>query len=480
MYLYLRMGIGTLLSLYTSRLVLEQLGIDGFGVYTVVGSVVVSLGFLSNTLSTAISRFFAFELGRNNLEKVKTLFNAAMRIELAIGLVLLAIILTAGEWFVEHKLNIPGSDKWPARIVLYTSALSFFISIVFVPYKSAITAREKFGIYALTELAVVVLKLAAVLSLVLFTVNKLIVYSIFMAVIISGGAITYAVYGRLKLPECRLIKKINYSDCRPVLAFAGIDLFGHFCGVISPQSVQWIGNIFFGVAVNAAIGITAQVSGAVAAFVTSITQAFNPQIIKEYSGGNFVRMQSLASNCSIAIILLMGMLSVPLVSNIHFILNLWLKEVPPDAYVFCYIALIAAIPVSLTTVANSIVHASGKIKLLSIINGSLYLLIPILSYVLLKMGFAAAVIYVVTFFAYSGQWLNSLTQGSRNIEQFSGMKVFISCLLPLGVVIVALALCFVVNSYLLNDWLRLIVDIAISVATCGLYAAFMYRRLKQA
>lgn len=477
-YLYLRMGIGTVLSLYTSRLVLQQLGIDGFGVYTVVGSVVVSLGFLSNTLSGAMARFFAYELGRDNEAKVKQLFNAAMRIELIIGLALLLILLTAGEWFVGYKLNLPSIDRWPARVVLYTTAISFFITILLVPYKSAITAREKFGVYAINELAVVILKLVAVICLSLFTANKLIIYSIFMAVIISGGAIGYAVYGRWRLPECVLSRHIDYRECKPLLTYAGIDLFGHFCGVISPQSVQWIGNIFFGVAVNAAIGITAQVSGAVASFVTSITQAFTPQIIKEYSSGNFRRMQNLASNCSVGVILLLGMLTVPLVSNIHFILNLWLSDVPPDAYTFCYIALIAAIPVSLTAVANSIVHASGKIKLLSVVNGTLYLLIPLVSYLLLRRGFSANIIYIVTFAAYLCQWLNSLFQGSRNISEFSGLRVLGACVLPSVVVGLTLTLCIWVNSFMGNNWIRVITDIAISVPSCGLYACYLYRKLK--
>lgn len=474
-YLYLRMGIGTIVSLYTSRIVLEQLGIDGFGVYTVVASVVVSLGFLSNSLSGALSRFFAFELGRENHKELRNVFNASLRIELCIGIILLLLLLTLGMWFIEAKLSIPGDDKSAAKIVLLASSASFFITILLVPYKSAVIAREQFGFFAAVELVQIILKLGVAFLLMTVTGNKLIVYSILIAAVISLGAIAYAFQGTIRLYECKISRNTKFKDCKPILRYAGIDLFGHFCGVISPQSIQWVVNVFFGVALNAALGVTNQVSGAVTAFVSSMSQAFRPQIIKEYSAANYGRMQNLADKCSVFVILLMGILVVPLSVNMSFVLKIWLKDVPEGTTFLCILALFASIPLSLTAVANCIVHASGRIVWMSVINGSLYLIIPIVSYVMLRAGFSYYYVFIIAFVAYTMQWFTSLIVASVHIDEFSGWRVIRSCIAPVILYLITLGICFIVARHITNEWVTIPINIVICLMSFGIYALRLYK-----
>lgn len=479
LYLYLRMAVGMVVSLYTSRLVLEQLGIDGYGVYTVVGSVVVSLGFLSNSLSGAVSRFFAYELGRGEISKMRTIFNAAIRIETVVGLILLIILLTGGEWFIRKFLTIPTADIYAARIVLITTSISFFFSIALVPYKSAVIARERFGTFAIVELAIVFLKLLAVILLRFFVSDKLIVYAILISFIIIMGDFAYTIYSRFKFPECRLQSNIQFSDCRPIISYAGIDLFGHFCGLISPQSVQWISNFFFGIVINAALGITNQVTGAVTSFVSAVSQAFRPRIIKEYSAGNIRKVEELIISSSKFIILLMGCLIVPLSVNLDFVLHLWLKEVPEGTSILCFVALYGCIPFSLVTIGNAAVHATGKIKWLSIGNGVLFLFVPIFSYLFFILGFNPVVIFIIALIAYSLQWLNSLNLARIYVKDFRMSRIIVACIIPLLCLIINFLLCYILFITFADRWISLILTICLSIVICGLYALKIFNNFKR-
>lgn len=477
-YLYLRMGIGTIISLYTSRLVLEQLGIDGYGVYTVVGAVVVSLGFLSNSLSGAVARFFAFELGRDNTGKMRLIFNTALRIELVVGLFLLVILLTGGDWFIRNFLSIPPEDCYAARIVLIASAGAFFFTVITVPYKSAVIAREQFGTFALIELLVVVLKLLVVMTLQYALSDKLIIYSVMIGAVLVLGDLSYCIYGRFKLPECRLSRKIPHSEYRPLLSYAGVDLFGHFCGVISPQSVQWIANVFSGIIVNAAIGVTNQVTAAVSSFVTAVSQAFRPRIIKAFSAGNIGKVESLTVSCSRFAILLMGCLVIPMSVNLDFILHLWLKDVPEKTVLLCSVALYGCIPFSLVNVGNAAVHATGRIKWLSFVNGLLFLLIPALSYLFLFAGYDTVIIFVIALIAYTLQWLNSIKLAADYITGFSMKRIIVPCLNPLLVLIIDFILCYGLSVAIDDKWANLLCSIVISLVICGTYALNIFLRFK--
>ena len=460
--------MGTIISLYTSRLVLEQLGIDGFGVYVLVGSVVMSLSFLSNSLAASISRFMAFEWGKKDFRRINEIFNISLRGELLLGIFLVVILLTIGNYFIQNEFSIPQGDFFSAKIVLLTTSFSFFFTILFIPYKSAVIAREEFKIFAIIELNITVFKLIGVILLSYIDNNKLIWYSIIISAVVSVGNAVYAVYGSLKLKECRLRKMSGFRGTKELFTFASMDLFGQFCGVVSPQSLQWITNIFFGVVINAALGIANQVSAAINAFINTLTNAFRPSIIKEYASGNHEKVEKMITSCCSYLILLTGMILIPFIINTDYILSLWLKDVPAEANLFCQFAVLSSIPLVLNVATSIGLQATGKIKWQSVINGTCYLLVPVVAYIMFMKGSSPSTMYFAIISAYFLQWIVTICLCSQQIANFHGLRFFLKCFM----ILLLIGVIYLVDSFLVNSvnvsWMKLILSMVIGCFFAGL------------
>lgn len=464
LYLYLRMGIGTLISLYTSRIVLEQLGVEDFGVFTVVASVVATLNFMSNSMSGAISRFFAFELGQKNEKRLTELFNATIRIELLLSIVLGIGILIVGKWFIDNELDIPSNRIDAANIVLWWTTCSFVITLLVLPFKGAVVANEKFGFYAIIELIFVILKLGGVLLLKYFSAEKLIIYAvvIFIATLLNG--VGYVIYSMTRFRECRFMARTLKSQYSELTKYVSADLFGNFCGIASFQSLQWIVNIFFGVMLNTAMGIATQVSGAVSSFVSNTAQVVRPQIIKEYSVRNLKKVEELIIWGNNYIILLMSLFLIPLLINIRYVLFLWLGEVPIETAQFCEFALLAAFAASLTTISNCVVQATGKIKGLSITNGILHLLTPIISYLLFYyLELEAYFTYVLNFILIFVLWFNALRYIHLYIPEINITGIILKSLR--SIIFISIVYIFVqyMSSYVENSFVKLVATIILTL-----------------
>lgn len=314
--LYVRMVMSVLVSLYTSRVVLQVLGVDDFGIYGIVGGVVTLFAFLNATMSGATSRFITYAIGKGNEEHIREVFSTAVQVHLAIALVIVILAETVGLWILETKLVIPQERMFAARIVYQFSVLALAVQVAQVPYNGSIIAYERMDVFAYVELLNVFLKLGIVYLLMLMDFDKLILYAILVLSVNILIAMIYRIYCIRKISTCHYKHIIRKDLMIPMLSYSGWDLYGNVCTTLRSQCVNIIINMFFGVALNAASSVANSVQGVVSNLSGNVIQAFRPQIIKSYAQGNFTYMNSLVSNAVKYTLILFMMLCVPLTFEI--------------------------------------------------------------------------------------------------------------------------------------------------------------------
>lgn len=396
--LYFRMIITMLVSLYTSRVVLNILGVEEFGIYNVVGGVVTMLGFLNNSMAGATQRFLTFELGKGNKEKFKRVFSTSVNIHIIISAIVVLLAETIGLWFLYNKMVIP-IDKLNAAFWVYQfSILSCVVMFVSVPYNAAIIAHERMGAFAYISLIDVMLKLLIVFLLTLTGFDKLIVYSFLMFMIQLVIRLVYGIYCNKKIPGTSYHFIWNRQLFRDMSSFAGWQLFGNIAAVAYSQGVNILLNIFFGPVVNAARGVAVQVQNAIQSFSANFQQAMNPQITKTYANNELGRMHSLIFASSKYSFFLLFLLSLPVLIETEMILSLWLKNVPEHTLNFIRIILVVSMVETLANPLVTAAGATGKIKIYQIVVGGLLLLILPFSYLALKVGGSPEVVFLVHLF----------------------------------------------------------------------------------
>ncbi len=387
LYLYLRMVVNLLLALITSRLVLEALGVDDFGVYNLVGGVVGFFSFIKNSMVGAASRFITYELGLRERGDLKGVFNSALAIHGGIALLLILLCETVGLWLLNHRLVIPEVTMPAARIVFQISIFTAALSVTQVPYNAVLIAEERMSAFAFIGIAESCCRLGAVLALPLFGSSRLVPYAAALALIAAASMAIYRIYCIRRFAYTRLaVGQIRWRTIRPMLTFSGWDLYGNLSVSARTEGVGMLANIFFGTVVNAAIGIANQVQAALNGFASNITIALKPRIIKSYAAGDYPLMrQLLYRGCKFTFLVLM-FLSLPLLLEMPFVLRIWLGEVPAYTAWISRLALLFILFSNMSFVLVSGVHAIGCIKLPSFINGTLYLLVIPLAYVAYRLG----------------------------------------------------------------------------------------------
>lgn len=385
--LYFRMLLTMFVSLYTVRVVINALGVVDYGIYNVVGGIVVMFSFLSNTMASASQRFFAFELGQNQLEKLKQTFSLTVTIYIIISLVVLILAETIGLWILNKILIIPQERMEAANWIYQFSILSFITTIMTIPYNAAIIARENMSVYAYVSIFEVILKLIIVYLLVLFSFDKLKLYGILLFTTTCLTTYIYRTICIKKYEECRFKFYWNKKLFHTLISFSGWNLFGAVAGVMNNQGINILLNIFFGPIVNAARGIAFQVNAAVNLFVMNFHTAVKPQITKYYAAGDKEKMMILVFQSSKFSYFLIFILSMLFILETHFILELWLKNVPEYVVLFTRLVIINALIDSLTYSMQTAAQATGKIKMYQFVVGGMLLLNLPISYMLLKIGF---------------------------------------------------------------------------------------------
>lgn len=396
--LYFRMLLTMLISLYTVRIVLNVLGIIDYGIFNVVGGVVIMFSFLSNSMATASQRFFAFDLGRNDTKQLKCTFSMTVIIYALIAIIILFFAETLGLWFLNNQMNIPNDRLIAANWVYQFSILSFLVTIMTIPFNAIIIARENMSTFAYVSIIEVILKLGVVYLLVLFSVDKLKLYSILVFTTTCISSIIYFTICKRKYEESSFKFYWNKALFKTLIGYSAWNLFGAVAGVISNQGINILLNVFFGPIVNTARGIAYQVNSSINQFVMGFTTAVNPQIIKYYAKGETKQMLSLVFKSSKYSYFLILMLSIPILLETHYILELWLKIVPDYVVFFTRLVIINALIDSSSYSLQTLAQATGRIKAYqSIVGGMMLLNLPI-SFFLLNLGFLPEVTFYVAIF----------------------------------------------------------------------------------
>jgi O-antigen/teichoic acid export membrane protein len=378
------------------RLVLELLGVEDYGIYAVIGSLVTMLSFLSATMASATQRFFSFALGRNDQEKLKKLFSTNLIIYGCIALSGFILLETVGLWYVENQLNLPEERFEAARFLYHFSVLTFVFTIILTPFLSIIIAHEDMQIYAYVSILEAVMKLSTVFLLIYISWDKLELYGVLLFIISAVFCITYIIICSKKYLECQFRK--FYWDkelAREVLGFTGWTLFGAVTTVGRNQAITILLNQFFNPATVAARAISNSITNQIIVFSANFNVGLYPPIIKSYSSGDKQGMFSLISNGSKITFFLMWVLALPLFIQMDVILSLWLKNPPAEAVLFTRLALIEAVINSISLPIATAARAPGKMKLYELTLGSIQVLIFVVVWGILEMGGAAYYVYFV-------------------------------------------------------------------------------------
>lgn len=384
--LYIRTFLILIIGLYTSRVIINTLGIEDYGIYYVVGGFVAMFSIISATLTGTTQRYLTFELGKKDFNNSQEVFSAALNIHIVLSIALLFLFETIGLWFLNVHLNIPPERMYATNWVYQCSLLTFLISILSAPYNAVIIAYEKMGAFAYISLLEVVLKLGAVLLLAFSPFDRLIYYSLLLLLVAIVIMLIYIVYCKRHFKESSYVFCKNKALYHDMAGFAGMTFLGGLSNILSNQGVNILLNLFFGVTVNAARGISIQVQGAVTKFVNDFTTAINPQITKSYASNDIDRTLDLVYKGSKFSFFLLLMLALPIIFKAPYILELWLKQYPDYAVAFVNLTLILAMTDVLSTTLTTAIFATGTIKNFCLWIGGLRLFNLPICYVILKFG----------------------------------------------------------------------------------------------
>jgi len=383
MFLYFRMILIMLISLYTVRLVLKILGVEDYGIYNAVGGVVTSMTFLSSVLTNASQRYFAVELAKddNNIDKV---FSSLFTVYVAISILIIVTIELVGIWLISNKLTIPDERLNVAFLVFHVSLATFIINVLSSPFRAVIIAYERMDIYAYISLFEAIGKLVIVFFLYYTSIDKLFTYALLLLIIAVANNTLYIVFSfaRLKL---RMKFSFDRKIIKSIAGYSSWTMFGSIAGVVNVQGNSILLNIFIGPIANAAFAIANQVSALVQQFSSSFYTAVAPPLTKSYSSGETDYMNNLFWFSSKAVFLLSFIILFPIFIQTEYVLKIWLGEVSPYMVNFVRIMLVYTLILTMGNPITTIVQAAGKVKLYhSVVDGFSLLVFPT-SYVVLRL-----------------------------------------------------------------------------------------------
>ncbi len=386
LYLYLRMFLIMLISLYTSRIVLQTLGEVNFGLYNVIGGIVVMFSFLNGSLGAAASRFITYELGRGDKQAVNKVFNAALITHIGIATIIVILAETIGLWFFYNKMTIPENRMHAAFIVYQLSILSTFIMIPQAPYNALIIAHENMKIYAYVGIYEAVTKLIIVYLLVISPTDKLVFYALLLFIQSIVLMLFYRIYCIKKYKESRIHFCKDIALYKNMFQYSGSDLIGQISGLAQGQGLNLILNVFFGPSINAARAIAYQIQGNVVKFSFGFMTSVKPQIIKLYAAGKIEEMLTLVKRSACLSYYLMWMISLPICLEANTILSIWLGKYPKHTISFTILVIAWCLINLLKDTRGTMLHAVGKLFFANITVGIITCMAFPIAYLCAKMG----------------------------------------------------------------------------------------------
>jgi O-antigen/teichoic acid export membrane protein len=398
LFLYFRLILTLCISLYTSRTVLYYLGVEDFGIYNVVGGIVTMMTFLSGAMASASQRFFSYEIGKGNKEQLKKVFKMSVNIHLIIIIMVLILAETLVLKFVNSTLVIPLDRVSAANVVYQCTVFSFCFSVLAVPYNAMILANENMRAFAYIGICDVLLKLLVVLFLTVGSYDKLEQYAYLSTGVSFVIFLFYYIYSTKNFDASKYSIYWDFKLFKEMINYTGWNLFGNLASVLSIQGVNILLNVFFGATVNAARAVSFQVNSAIMGFVNSLQMSINPQIVKSYAANKIEYMLELVMLGSKYSFLLIYLLSLPILLQTNYVLQLWLVTIPQDTSIFCRLVLVDALVISLSGPLMTAFQATGKIKFYQISVGGILLLNLPISYLFLEKGFSSYSVAFVSIF----------------------------------------------------------------------------------
>lgn len=393
--LYIRMLFLMLINLYTSRIILEALGIEDYGIYNAVGGFVSMFGIISNSLSVAISRFITFEISKGTKKNINKIFCTSLLIMVFIGIIIIIFLFSIGLWFLNTQMIIPENRLLAANCIFFFSALTFAINLISVPYNACIIANEKMGAFAYIGIIDAIGRLIISYLIIISPIDKLTFYAALLFILSLSIRFAYRWYCKRNFDICNFKWIFDKNTLKVILGFASWNFIGASSGILKEQGVNILLNIFYGPVVNAARGIAVQVSTAVLQFSQNIVTAINPQITKSYANGNHAYTMFLIEKGAKLSYFMLFTLSLPIITNTPYILKIWLGEYPNYSIIFVRLVLVYSIHEAISSTLMTAMFATGKIKNYQIVVGGIQLLCFPLSYFALKLGYQPESVFII-------------------------------------------------------------------------------------
>lgn len=471
--LYIRTLFVMLVSLYTSRVILEVLGVEDYGIYQVVGGVVAMFSVISSSLSNAISRFLTFEIGHGDKERLKKIFSTSITIQFVIAIIIFLLSEIIGIWFIEAKMQIPPERLNASRWVLHCSLFTFCINLLSVPYNACIIAHERMNAFAYIGIFEVIMKLVICYLIIVSPFDRLISYALLMMLLAVVVRIIYGIYCNRQFVESRVKIGFDKDIFKEMLGFSGWSFFNNTVFILNNQGVNMLMNVFFGVVVNAARGIAVQVENTVLQFVNNFTTAINPQITKSYASGDLDGMYKLVCRGAKFSYFSMLFLALPIIIEAEQILSIWLVDVPEYTVIFVQLSLVMGMCESIGNSGYTACIATGKLKKYSLIITS----IGFLEFPLAWIFFAAGTSPTYAYYTYIAIKIVVLIVRMYLMESMIGLKAkmyvkgaFIPIILTTLIAIIPPIL---LNIFLEQSILRLILMIIVSFASVGICTLYI-------
>lgn len=466
-FLAMRMVILLCISLYTSRVVLQVLGVVDYGIYNVVAGFVSMFSFLKSSMTNANQRYYNYELGKNGDEGVNNVYNTSLRIQACLALVIVILTETVGLWYLYEKMVIPPERFTAAFWVFQFSVISLVIVMFQIPYSAAVIAHEKMDYYAYVGIFDAIMKLLIALAIPYAKGDQLIVYGFLILLISVVNWCLYYSYSKLHFKELKLHKQFHRDLFRGMLGFSAWNCFGIFSTIMREQGGNMMLNLFFGPVVNAARGIAYQVSGALEGVVLNVSVAARPQMIQSYVVGNTKRTINIMHGISKLCYLCILCVALPVMIEVDYVLHLWLgNHYPSQTNIFLILVVTASLVKLFHPMTSHIVHATGKMKKFQVVNGILNLLTVPIAYFFLYKGYGAESIFVLFIIMNAIIQLVSWKILHSLVPDFSVTTYFKNVIIPLLIVTsLALILPLLAHMGMEYGFLRLLVVILLTVAS---------------
>ena len=474
MSLYIRMAIATIVSLYTSRIVLNELGVGGYGTYTLVAGIVTFWLFLNGSMTTASTRFLSIAVEGNEEKEIQSTFSSVLFVHTIIALLLILLAETVGLWFYTYKLNIIPEFREAAAIVYQLSIASVVIGIIQVPYTAMCIAEERMGVFAVLEILNSFLKFGTAFMLVYLDENKLIAYSVLL--LINAGIVFcgYFAYVKKSFRIRSVVTRANKKQILKIFSFTSWDLYGNGAVSLRMQGTAVLYNMFVNTIANAALGISLQIHGVITTFANNIATAVRPQITKNYVANSHRQLELLVISSTKFMVGLMLIPIVPIFIKMPYILDLWLGEVPEYTVWFSRLTLISIFYWTCSTLLHSIIHATGHVGLYSFVSGTIVITEVVIIYLMFKVyafPFIPQILRIVVLVLLGGVMLRTI---KTYIPQFNSKKFIIEIYLKGSFTLLLVSVITYVTSIYLSTGFLLLDLIIIAIESTFVSVLLMW------